>query len=1009
MSTSRKATQASAAGSELERLRHRYDQLLNGNLAGVFRTTLAGRFVECNDAMAHALGYAGKEELMALPAGALYFEQADRDVYLAELQRTDRLVNYEIKLRRKDGSPMHALENVYLDRSGEEPTVLGMLMDITAQKQAESEQRALSASLRELLERLRDGVLVVVDGRVAYANSAARSMTERDPQGEQLTALFHTSDQELVGAMLEQASTRGQAECLARMGAMELLLFAGATVHEGRPAVQVALQDNAARERILRDRVQLRIAEEVNQVLREQIEEHRRTQEELRQSRRFARSLINSSLDMIMAADEQGRITEYNPAASMRFGYEPEEAVGLDTRLLYADPDEYARVQSELERHGVYAGEVRNKDKFGNIFTSFLSASKLHDEEGRVIGAMGVSRDITRMKQDQEALRASEERYRDLFENATDLIQSVRPDGRLEYVNEAWRRTLGYSDAEVARLSIWDLVHPDHAATCKRFFERILLGDAPGEIRTVFVAKDGRPVTVEGSTSLRMENGRPVATRSIFRDITSALSASKRLQEHEAKWKALFESSEHMFWTVDAGIRLTSFNRGYAAMIQRLYGVVPELNLDPGRPRKKFASDDYHAFWEEKYRIALDGSPVRFETDRTDAQGARVCNEVFLSPVFGPDGQVREVFGIGHEITEQKLAEETVREQGARLKAIFESSANMMIWTLDRALRITSYNPHFQRAIEQTHGIRFGVGDPFAERMAGRVAPQHVKPLQQRYANALRGKPQQFEVELIDLHGEPAWVENFLNPIVVDGEVTEISCLAYGITDRKEAQRALEQSLAEKEVLLREVHHRVKNNLQVISSITKLQERREGLDAAVREMLHHSRDRIRSMALIHERLYQNKQFSGINLAEYIDGLARELMLSYSTSGRVGLELDLEDAHLGIDQAMPCGLLLNELISNALKHAYPEGAAGTVRVRLRCQGDTVRIEVSDDGPGLPAGFDDERDGGLGMELIATLTGQLDGRMARESRNGLAYLLTFERDNRKPHGADERLGR
>ncbi len=1008
---SRKAqqkTERQAPVSDVDRLRARYDQLLNGNLAGVFRTTFQGRFLECNDAMAHAMGYAGKDELMACNASALYFAADDRSRYLADLQARGRLVNYEIRLRRKDGSAMHALENVYLDRTGEEPTVLGMLMDITAQKQAEAEQRALSASFMGLVERMRDGLMLVADGVAVYANAAARQLVVGDPEGKPFSTIFPVFDKPALSALLEQAENGHEAECLVSLGGTEILVFASPTMHEGRPAVQVALQDNATRERVLRERLQLRLAEEVNQVLRDQIEANRRTQEELKQSRRFARSLIDSSLDMIMAADQQGRITEYNPAASLRFGYEAEEVTGLDTRVLYADPAEYARVQAELELHGAYMGEVRNKDKFGNVFISFLSASKLYDEEGNVIGAMGVSRDITRMKQDQEALRASEERYRDLFENATDLIQSVRPDGRFEYVNEAWKRTLGYSDKELAGLTVWDLIHPEHADACRSYFERVMRGDAPHEIRTVFVAKDGRAVTVEGSTSLRYGDGGPAATRSIFRDITGAVSASRRLQEHEAKWKALFESSEHMFWTVDPELRITSHNKGYGDMIERLYGARPEVNLDATRPRTRFASDDYHAFWEGKYRLAFDGQAVRFETDRTDRTGARVCNEVFLSPVFGSDGRVKEVFGIGHEITEQKEAEETVREQGARLKAIFESSANMMIWTLDRDLRITSFNPHFQRAIEGIHGIRFEVGDAFAERMAARVAPRHVKSLLQKYTNALNGKPQQFEVELIDLRGEPAWVENFLNPIVVDGAVSEISCLAYGITDRKQAQRALEHSLAEKEVLLKEVHHRVKNNLQVISSITKLQERRMGLDAGVQEMLHHSRDRIRSMALIHERLYQNKQFSSIDLAGYIDGLSRELVASYSTGGRVALELELEPVHVSIDQAMPCGLLLNELISNALKHAYPEQAGGVVRVRLRCEGDTVRIAVSDDGPGLPADFDERRDGGLGMELIATLTEQLDGRMERSDRSGLAYLLTFERDNRKPHGADERLG-
>ena len=999
-----------AAHAELSQ---RYGDLLNGNLAGIFRTTPDGRFVECNDAMAHVLGYADREELTAINAVELYFDPEDRARYLKELKERGRLSNYDIRLRHKTGREVFVIENVYLVNEPDgTTTVLGMLMDISALKEAQESQRAITASYRDLVDRMHDGLMIVQDGRVRFANPSALLLFTDTPVGKSVRAIFEASGGEAPVDAILRAEVGSPSEGVARITGgppREFLLLCSPTLYEGKAAAQVTIHDHATHERLIKERVQLQIAQEVNTVLREEIEMHRRTQDELRRSRRFARSLIDSSLDMIMAGDQQGRITEYNPAASVRFGYEAEEVLGKDTTQLYAEPAEYARVQTELERHGVYAGEVRNVDKFGNVFISYLAASRLFDEEGRLIGAMGVSRDITRMKHDQEALQASEERYRDLFENATDLIQSVRGDGRFEYVNNSWRSALGYDEQDLRALTIWDVVHPDHIDACKDHFARVLRGEPVGAIRAVFRAKDGRTVIVEGTTNLRSRDGRPEATRSIFRDITHELAARQQAQEHEAQMRALFESSEHMFWSIDKGLRLTSFNKGYAAMIQRLYGVEPEVNLDPEQPRARFAKDEYHAFWEEKYRAAFDGQPLRFETDRTDTVGNRVCNEVFLSPVFATDGSVEEVFGIGHEITEQKEAEDTVREQAARLKAIFESSANMMIWTLDREFRLTSFNEHFRRSIEELHGIRFALGDAFADRMAQRVKPGMAKQHLAHYAAALRGKPQQFEVELLDLNGDPAWVENFLNPIVVDGEVVEVSCLAYGITDRKQAQRAIEISLAEKEVLLKEVHHRVKNNLQVISSIAKLQGERDGLDPKVREILHDSRDRVRSMALIHESLYQTKQFSSIDLAEYIDGLARNLMLSYSTTGRVELDLEMETVRLSIDQAMPCGLILNEVISNALKHAFADGRHGAIRIALRLAGEQVRVEVSDNGPGLPESFNEATDGGLGLELIQLLTSQLDGRMQRASQGGVSYLLTFERVNPKAHGADERTGR
>ncbi|MBK8498997.1 MAG: PAS domain S-box protein [Flavobacteriales bacterium] len=1004
------------AGAELAKayleLKRQYDDLVSRNLAGVFRTTIDGRFLECNDAMAMILGFANRKELLGHSAHELYHSPEERDHFIRNLSKEKRLINFEVRLKHNSGREVYVLENVFLDEgAGRVATVQGTLIDITSIRHAQAEQQALMASYKSLVERIRDGLILVADGRVRYANPAAEQMLGGPVLGRELVPLFHPDDH---GAVKSAIALVGPTDAAVRARPFlqperELLFSCGPSMHDGVAAVQVTLQDHTAQQHLIRERVRLQMAEEVNQVLREEIAEHRRTQEALRRSRRFARNLIDSSLDMIMAADSEGLITEYNPAATLRFGFEAEEVIGTDTRKLYADPTEYARVQVELETHGVYTGEVRNVDKFGNEFTSFLAASRLFDESGTPIGAMGVSRDITRMKRDQEALRASEERYRDLFENATDLIQSVDTEGRFEYVNDAWRRTLGYTAEEVAELSISDVVHPKEAAACKAYFSQVLEGKDPGPIRTLFRAKDGRAIAVEGAANLRRSEGKPAATRSILRDISLVVDTRKRIEEHEAKLRALFESSEHMFWTVDPEVRLTSYNKGYSDMIERLHGVRPEISTDPTRPKQRFASGDYHDFWTRKYAEAFSGKPIRFETDLLDKNGHRVCNEVFLSPVLNADGRVTEVFGVGHEITEQKEAEDTVRAQAARLKAIFESSANMMIWTLDKEMRITSCNEHFLSSIESVHGIAFKVGDHFADRMAARVAPERAKELLLHYANALRGRPQQFEVELIDLHGQPAWVENFLNPIIVNGRVQEISCLAYGITDRVRSQRELEQSLSEKEVLLKEVHHRVKNNLQVISSIMNLQSGKVDDDPRLKEILHHSRDRIRSMSLIHESLYQTKQFSLIDMNSYIDGLARNLVMSYSLSGRIELELDIpqERVYLVLDQAIPCGLILNELISNALKHAYPDDGGGKVRVGLAASEGEVRIRVADDGVGMDAAAEARRENSLGLELVSMLTGQLDGRIDRGGPPGVTYLLTFERlKNNIGHGADER---
>jgi len=978
-------------------LEHRYRNVVARSLAGMYRTTLDGRILECNDALAHVLGYSDAEDLMRQKVLDLYGSEAERARILKDLEVEGRLINYEIRLKHKNGRSLDVLENVYLDRSpGRSTTIQGTLIDFTLFRQAELDQRFLLHSYRNLVEHIRDGIVLVCEARVVYANPAAEKLLETPLTGSLLKKALKGVEDGTLEQLLDVVGSGKEIGPLpARINGRKLVLFASESVHEGQPSVQLTLQDHSVQQELLEHRTRMRMAEEVNQVLRHEIDEHWSTQNELRRSKRFARSLIDSSLDMILAADPQGRITEYNPAAALRFGWEPEEVMGGSSAMLYADPAEYAMVQRELSAHGMFSGEIRNITRTGEEFVTFLAASRLFDEDGVFLGVMGVSRDITRMKLDQEALRASEERYRDLFENATDLIQSVDAEGRFQYVNAAWRNTLGYSDAELEQVTILDIVHPDQRKHCEDMLGRVMDGKEVAELQTIFITKDGREVMVEGSTNLHRLEGRSVSTRSIFRDVTNVQKARRQVQEHEAKLRALFESSDHMFWTVDHQIKLTSYNEGYASMIKRMYGVEPEINTDPGKPRKRFADPEYHAFWEAKYAEAFAGKPTRFQTERFDVAGKHIWNEIFLSPVIGPDGKVQEVFGVGHEITEQKQAEDKVRDQAARLQAIFDSSANMMFWTLDKKLRITSCNDHFQKTIRSDFGIDMKVGDIFITDVAAHAAGSNNNKYLDHYKAALKGKPQQFEAQLVDQHGQTIWVENFLNPIVVNGAVQELSCLAYGITDRKQSQMEMLKNLHEKEVLLKEVHHRVKNNLQIVSSIFSLQTAHVGEDQRMIELLRDSRDRIRSMSFIHESLYQNKDFSSIDLADYMEGLSRNLMMSYSLTGKVQLESDLDLVELMLDQAIPCGLILNELISNALKHAFPDGRAGVIRMGLHLTGQQVSISLADDGVGAPPNFDPERDANLGLELVHTLVEQLDGRLTMETSGGVSYLLTFDR--------------
>ena len=214
------------------------------------------------------------------------------------------------------------------------------------------------------------------------------------------------------------------------------------------------------------------------------------------------------------------------------------------------------------------------------------------------------------------------------------------------------------------------------------------------------------------------------------------------------------------------------------------------------------------------------------------------------------------------------------------------------------------------------------------------------------------------------------------------------------IAERKRAEEQITASLKEKELLLKEIHHRVKNNLQVISSLLSLQSQSIESQSAL-EIFKESQNRIRTMALIHEKLYRSRDLARVDFADYIRNLATYLVRSYRAySGPVSLKIDADGVSLGIDAAIPCGLIVNELVSNALKHAFPDGRAGEIRIGLYPDGGRqLTLVVADDGVGFPEGLDFQNTESLGMQLVNTLANQLDGTVELHDNGGTEFKITF----------------
>jgi two-component sensor histidine kinase/DNA-binding response OmpR family regulator len=230
------------------------------------------------------------------------------------------------------------------------------------------------------------------------------------------------------------------------------------------------------------------------------------------------------------------------------------------------------------------------------------------------------------------------------------------------------------------------------------------------------------------------------------------------------------------------------------------------------------------------------------------------------------------------------------------------------------------------------------------------------------------------------------------------GRTVNLIGTVQDITQRNLSEKKLRAALKEKDALLREIHHRVKNNMQVISSLLKLQSRYIK-DKDAQEMYTESQNRIQSMALIHEKLYQSENLSRINFSDYISNLSQRLFSFYGISSyRINFSINAHEVWLSIHDAIPCGLIINELLSNSLKHAFPEGREGEIKIVLRVINDShVEFIFSDNGIGLPEDINIEETDTLGLQLVSILTQQLDGTITIDRKFGTTFTITFKKKN------------
>lgn len=643
--------------------------------------------------------------------------------------------------------------------------------------------------------------------------------------------------------------------------------------------------------------------------------------------------------------------------------------------ILSADDDEFVRADGSIQY-------IR-----WEVHPWYLSS-------GDIGGIIIFSEDVTERKLAENALKESEEKYRLISENTADFIWIFDPYLlRFTYVSPSVYNLVGYTPEEVLKKPINEFMTPESyqyiLKNQEKAIKAIISGDNSYKVqynRIDQVHKDGSIVPTEVVTNFILnDEGQVSKIIGVSRDITEREKAEEVLIESENRFRNLVENVQDIFvrYNLDLRYQYVSPN------IEEFTGKKAEYYIGKSHLEAGFPPE-MAEFFDKHLLISIDSKkPVDVNFSIQGPQGL-IFAETRVYPEFDHQGHVKSVVTVTRDVTKSKKAEELLRENEEKYRALFESNPDYTILVglngiiLDvnsAAVKFTNLSK--EELIEKNYTEL-------------EIFPQKDLPhLMEKFIQVLKGEiVEPFQYRIINKEGSYSWVETQLVPLMRDGKVYSITVIANDITVRKTATEQLKSSLKEKEVLLKEIHHRVRNNLQIISSLLYLQKQSVESDEFA-DILMESQNRIKSITMVHEKLYDSDDLTRINFPEYIERLVSDLFNSYSTSTRqVAKVIDVENLRLNIETAVPCGLIISELVSNSLKHAFPEGRTGTLIVSLKTGDEWNELVISDDGVGFPEEFDFRNTKTLGLKLVNTLVNQINGEITLDRSRGTEFKIIFK---------------
>ena len=576
-------------------------------------------------------------------------------------------------------------------------------------------------------------------------------------------------------------------------------------------------------------------------------------------------------------------------------------------------------------------------------------------------------------------LIGSDRQFRLLVDAVVDYaIYMLNPEGYITSWNSGATRIKGYEAAEIIGQH-YSKFHTaeDRAKGTPSLALQIASEHGQYEAEGWRLRKDGSRFWANVVIDpIRDETGTLIGFSKVTQDITG-----RRGAQRDARFRQVVEAAPSAMVMINASGVIEMVN----AQTEQVFGYHRSEML--GRPVEMLIPERLRSHHPDLRRAFLTDPSSRPMGAGRDLfalrkDGSEFPVEIGLNPIETDEGPM--VLSAIVDISARKRLEE-------RFRRVVEAAPNAMVM-INASGRIEMVNAQAESLFGHTR--REMLGQPVEMLVPVRFRGHHPK-LRGSFFSDPRARPMGAGRDLYGLakDGSEFPVEIGLNPIETEEGPMVLSAIV-DISDRKQKEERIQRALKEKDMLLGEVHHRVKNNLQIIHSLLDLQSSRVS-DPGTLDLLRASQNRIRSMGLIHQTLYQSKDFARVDFSHFLDSLVPTLVSSYGVNpDRITLSVEAAQVLLPINAAIPCGLVVNELISNALKHAFPGDRTGKIAVKLFSEADGKAVlSVADNGVGIPEGMDMARTSTLGLQLVTLLTGQLGGTISTRRSDPTEFVLTF----------------